>query len=161
MWDNWHRSFYFLVLLWPWVAWTTLSSFRWASKCGVQKYFYHQPSLNPIHLQTSECTPMFKIFYTVRKTAVISLLSCNPSILTQRSSQDVQPKLLHHHMKFHPDHMKRVQENIAKRLCFALTLWPPSKVNVWIQKWKWYKWQESMVPVSIASKKKFGLTVCL
>ena len=45
-------------------------------------------------------------------------------------SQDVQLELLHHHIKFHPDQMKSVRENEAKRFCFALTLWPSGKVKV-------------------------------
>ena len=44
--------------------------------------------------------------------------------------QDVSHGLLQHHIKFHPDQLKSVQENEANGFCFALTLWPPAKADV-------------------------------
>ena len=43
------------------------------------------------------------VFYAICKTAVISLVSIN---LTLVQSQCVQLDFLHHHVKFHPDQMK-------------------------------------------------------
>ena len=59
-----------------------------------------------------------KLFDAVSKTAVISLVSL---ALTQKSYQDVQNELLQNHNKFHPDQLKSVRENEAKRFSFALT----------------------------------------
>ena len=59
-------------------------------------------SLHQIHCETSEWMPTLKSFDIVCKT-VISLYS-----ITQKWSRDVQLKMLHHHIKFHPDQMKSV-----------------------------------------------------
>ena len=55
-------------------------------------------------------------FLIIRMHANVSLN------LTKKSSQDVQLELLQHHIKSNPDQLKGVQENEAKRFCFALTL---------------------------------------
>ena len=69
--------------------------------------------------------PMLEGLDTISKTAVISLVSLN---LTWKQYQDIQFELLQHHINFHPDHLKHVWENKAKRFCFVLTLWPLVKV---------------------------------
>ena len=42
----------------------------------------------------------------------------------------MQLELLQQHIKFHPDQLKNVRENEAKRFCFSLTLWLSAKVKV-------------------------------
>ena len=68
------------------------------------------------------------LFYAVSKIAVSSLLSLNKS----------QTKLVSGYKtlncfntsKFHPDQLKNVWKNDAKRFRFVLTLWPQGKVKV-------------------------------
>ena len=74
------------------------------------------------------------VFDAVIKIAVISFLSLN---VTQKQYRAVQLKLIQHHIKFHPDQLKRVRENEAKKFCFALNLWPPAKVKVSESGIKW------------------------
>ena len=49
--------------------------------------------------------------------------------LTQNWYQNIQLELLQHHVKFHPNDLKSVQENEANRLCLC---WPcdPSQGQV-------------------------------
>ena len=62
--------------------------------------------------------PTSTVFDPVRKTAVISRVSLN---LNQKKwYQDVQ--LLQNHIKFYPDHLKRVGEKEAKRFYMGDTL---------------------------------------
>ena len=68
-----------------------------------------------------------KFVDTLRKTAVISLDSIT---LTKSYYHDVQVELLQHHIKFHPDELKSVQENEAQRFWIALTLQPSANVKV-------------------------------
>ena len=69
-------------------------------------------------------------FYVVSKTAIIPLASDN---LTQNQNQGVQL----HHITFHLDQLKSVQENVANRFCFLLTFWPPAKVKIIENGLKW------------------------
>ena len=79
--------------------------------------------------------PMFKFFDAVSKTAVIFLISLN---LTQKQYQDVQLELLQHHISFHPNQLKSVQENEAKSLALCDSC---------------IKWQNSMVLINMAGMK--------
>ena len=76
-------------------------------------------SVTQIGLKTSECLPPF--FDAVSKTAVIPIVSKNS---THKQSQDVLLELTHHHITFHPDQMRSVQENEENVFCFVLTLTP-------------------------------------
>ena len=60
---------------------------------------------------------LFWFLDAVSKTAAISFVYLN---VTQKKYQNIQLDLLQLHTKFHPDQLKSVQENEAKR--FALTL---------------------------------------
>ena len=60
----------------------------------------------PMYVNVKSC------FYTVSKTAVISLDLINLSPI-QKQTQDVQLEFLHHYIKFHPVHLKRMHENKA------------------------------------------------
>ena len=50
---------------------------------------------------------MLKFFDAVSKTAVISFVSYSS---TQQQNHNVQLELLQHHINFHPDQLKSVQE---------------------------------------------------
>ena len=64
---------------------------------------------------------MVSVFDMVLKTAIITLVTLN---LTPKKYYYVQLELLQKQITFYPDHLKSVQENEAKKFCFALTLWP-------------------------------------
>ena len=64
------------------------------------------------------CFVLFCFLDAVSETAIISLAL----VLTQKEHQDVQLKLFQHHVHFHPDQLKSVRENEAKRFCLGLTL---------------------------------------
>ena len=66
-------------------------------------------------------------------------------------------KLLAHHIKFHPDDLKSVQENEVNSYCSVLTFWLPVKVKVTESG---IKWQTSMVPINVAGVNKFGGNLC-
>ena len=70
---------------------------------------------------------MQSVYKKREKKAVISLSMVN---FTQKLYQDVQLELLQHQIKFHPDQLKRIDKNLAKRFCFVLILWPSAKVKV-------------------------------
>ena len=76
-----------------------------------------------------------KVFlHAVSKKADISLDSIN---LTKKQNKNVQHELPQYHIKFHPDEMKSVRENEAKRFCFTQTFWPQAKVKVTVSGMKW------------------------
>ena len=75
----------------------------------------------------------YKFFDKVCKTAIISLDPINFS----QKSQDVQLKLLHHQIKFHPIQLKSMQEIEANKFCFLLILWPQAKIKVSESVVKW------------------------
>ena len=102
----------------------------------------------PIH----KCLNAFQckiFFYAVAIIEVTSLVSLN---LVQKQYHHVQLELLHHHIKFHLDQLKSVQENDAYRLCFVLILRHPSQGQ---GQWKWYTMAEVTGAYSTAATKTF------
>ena len=88
---------------------------------------------------------------TVSKTAVISLLSLN---LTQKQFQNVQLKLLQHHIQI----SSWSAEKCGRKWSQYFALYPPGKVKVF---GSGIKWRKSMVPRGTAGMKKSGLMVCV
>ena len=102
--------------------------------------------------KTSKFTPTLKLFVTVSKTAVISLVSIH---LTQKQFPHVQLILLQHHMTFHNAWLKGVWENEGIMFCFVLTLWPSAKLKVSDNNGR-----SQTMPNSTAGMNKFGWKVC-